>query len=47
MYPTLTITKMIPPLAGTFLPLAWAYTFWMVSEDARLAPARLVAKQHR
>jgi hypothetical protein len=47
MYPTLTITKMIPPLAGTFLPLAWAYTFWMVAEDARLAPARLVAKQHR
>jgi hypothetical protein len=46
MYPALTITKMIPPLAGTFLPLAWAYTFWMVSEDARLAPARLAAK-HR
>jgi hypothetical protein len=43
MYPGLAITKFIPPLAGTFLPLAWAYTFWRVSEDARLAPARLAA----
>ncbi len=44
MYPGLPITKFIPPLAGTFLPLAWAYTFWRVSEDARLAPARLTAQ---
>jgi hypothetical protein len=43
MYPGLPITKFIPPLAGTFLPLAWAYTFWKVPEDARLAPARLTA----
>lgn len=41
MYPGLALTKFIPPLAGTFLPLAWAYTFWRVSENARLAPARL------
>jgi hypothetical protein len=41
MYPSLAITRFIPPLAGTFLPLAWAYTFWKVSEDARLMPGRL------
>jgi uncharacterized membrane protein YqjE len=33
--------KWIPPLAGTFLPLAWAYTFTRVSEDARLETARV------
>lgn len=43
MYPGLPITKFIPPLAGTFLPLAWAYTFWKVPEDARLAPLSLTA----
>jgi hypothetical protein len=42
MYPTLEISKFIPPLAGTFLPLAWAYTFWKVSPEARMAPARMV-----
>lgn len=26
---------------GTFLPLAWAYAFWRLPEEARLAPARL------
>jgi|SRR5580698_2745199 hypothetical protein len=31
----------IPPIMGLWLPLAWAYTFTKVSEDARLAPARL------
>jgi hypothetical protein len=32
------------PLAqvfGLFLPLAWAYAFWRLPEDARLTPARL------
>jgi hypothetical protein len=33
--------KWIPPLAGTFLPLAWAYTFTRVPEDARLETARV------
>jgi hypothetical protein len=42
IYPSLAISKFIPPLAGTFLPLAWAYTFWKVSPEARLAPARMV-----
>lgn len=26
---------------STFLPLAWAYAFWRLPEDARLVPARL------
>lgn len=42
LYPALAIAKFIPPLAGTFLPLAWAYSFWKVPQDARLAPARMV-----
>jgi hypothetical protein len=42
MYPALTIAKFIPPLAGTFLPLAWAYSFWKVPQDARLMPGRMV-----
>jgi hypothetical protein len=29
-------------LAGSLLPLAWAYTFTKVPEEARLVPARLV-----
>ena len=37
------LVKFVPPLMGTFLPLAWAYTFLKVSEEARLATARVVA----
>lgn len=33
--------KWVPPIAGTFLPLAWAYTFSRVPEDARLETARV------
>lgn len=33
--------RWVPPLAGTFLPLAWGYTFTRVSEGARLATARV------
>ena len=29
------------PFFACFLPLAWAYAFWKLPEDARLAPARL------
>jgi len=42
LYPTLGST--LQPLAqiiGTFLPLAWAYAFWRLPEEARLAPSRL------
>src|SRR5487761_69126 len=45
LYPGLeaNFLKWVPPLAGTFLPLAWAYTFTKVSEDARLETARVAA----
>jgi len=42
LYPQLS--SLIAPLAqivGTFLPLAWAYAFWRLPEEARLVPARL------
>jgi hypothetical protein len=29
------------PVFGCLLPLAWAYAFWRVPEEARLAPSRL------
>jgi hypothetical protein len=36
--------RWVPPVIGLWLPLAWAYTFVKVSEDERLATARLVAR---
>lgn len=42
LYPQLGFV--VAPLAqivGTFLPLAWAYAFWRIPEEARLAPSRL------
>lgn len=33
--------KFIPPLVEVFLPLAWAYTFTKIPEEARLLTARL------
>ncbi len=45
------IRNLYPPLSsvfvpliqvfGLFLPLAWAYAFWRLPEDAKLVPARL------
>ncbi|SRR5579872_127200 len=53
LFPSLepSFLKWVPPLAGTFLPLAWAYTFTKISEDARLETARvalprMAAHQH-
>lgn len=53
LFPALepSFLKWVPPLAGTFLPLAWAYTFTKISEDARLETARvalprMAAHQH-
>ena len=58
LFPSLeaNILKWIPPIANTFLPLAWAYTFTKIPEDARLetarvthrppAPAGMAAHQH-
>ena len=36
-----TFFEYLTPLFGCFLPLSWAYTFWCIPEDARLAPSRL------
>lgn len=36
-----TVLKWVPPIAGTFLPMAWAYTFTRIPEDARLETARV------
>jgi hypothetical protein len=47
MFGNVHFVSVIQPLLGTWLPLAWAYTFTRVSEDARLATARLVAKAAR
>lgn len=43
LFPSLepSFLKWVPPLAGTFLPLAWAYTFTKISENARLETARV------
>jgi hypothetical protein len=38
------VLRWVPPLIGTWLPLAWAYTFSKVPEDARLATARLMVR---
>jgi len=46
MFPSLAMVKMIQPLAGTLLPLAWAYTFTTIPEEERLATTR-VAAPHR
>jgi hypothetical protein len=40
----LSILKWIPPIAGLWLPAAWAYTFTKVPEDARLMTSRLLAR---
>ncbi|MFZ0879217.1 MAG: hypothetical protein WA002_06955 [Candidatus Acidiferrales bacterium] len=36
--------RWIPPLAGLWLPAAWAFTFIKVPEEARLATAHLLAR---
>src|SRR5579864_8552915 len=42
LYPQLgSVVAPLAQLVGTFLPLAWAYAFWRLPEEARLAPARL------
>lgn len=44
VYPNLEVVwHYLPPLMGLWLPLAWAYTFVRVPEEARLATARVVA----
>ena len=43
LFPSLEplVLHWIPPLAATWLPLAWAYTFLRIPEDARFAMAQL------
>src|SRR5271170_720058 len=38
------VLRWIPPMMGVWLPVAWAYTFAHVQEDARLEPARLMVR---
>jgi FlaA1/EpsC-like NDP-sugar epimerase len=47
LFPGLSLLRFVPPLIGTWLPLAWAYTFTRVPEEARLATARLAARPSR
>jgi len=47
LYPSAeAVFTVLNPLIGCFLPFAWAYAFWKLPEDARLAPAGL-AVSHR
>jgi hypothetical protein len=41
MFPNLQFFTYIVPVFGCLLPLAWAYAFWRLQPDARMAPARL------
>lgn len=42
LYPQLHfVWESVPPVLGCLLPLSWAYAFWRIPEDARLAPSRL------
>jgi hypothetical protein len=47
LFSGLEFLKIIPPLVNMWLPLAWAYTFTKVPEEARLATARLAARPSR
>ena len=42
LYPSLS-SVFVPMIQvfGTFLPLAWAYAFWYLPEEARMSPSRL------
>jgi hypothetical protein len=42
LYPPLhSVLQNLYPVIGCLFPLSWAYAFWRVPGDARLAPARL------
>ncbi len=43
LFPVLgsSVLRWLPPIISLWLPLAWAYTFMRVPEDARLAPAHV------
>jgi len=39
--PAIPLAQALDPLIGCFLPLAWAYAFWRIPKEARLAPSGL------
>ena len=42
LYPSMGyVFQSLNPIIGCFLPFAWAYTFWRLPNDARLAPSSL------
>jgi predicted neutral ceramidase superfamily lipid hydrolase len=42
LYPSMhNIWPLLTPISDCILPLAWAYAFWRIPDDARLAPSRL------
>ena len=45
LYPSMmsSIVSSLQQVIGCFLPLAWAYAFWHIPEEARTVPARLAA----
>jgi len=43
LYPNVILLRYTPPLLACVLRAAWAYSFLRVSEEERLAPARLAA----
>ena len=49
LYPQFSMIWMyLPPLMAIWLPASWAFTFWKISEEARLAPSRVApAHNHR
>lgn len=43
LYVKTTVLHYVAPLLGCVLPAAWTYSFVLVKEEARLAPARVAA----
>lgn len=41
MFPNFQFFGYVVPVFGCLLPLAWAFAFWRLAPDARIAPARL------
>jgi hypothetical protein len=46
LYPNHGFWRYYFPMIAMWLPASWAYTFMKVSEDARMATARVVAPNH-
>jgi hypothetical protein len=47
LYPEVVIWRYVSHLMSLWLPLSWAYTFYKIPEEARLATARVVASPHQ